>query len=366
MASVTLRTKSIEKKGYSIFLDIYNEGQRYKEYLKLHVSKDYTKPENKNILRADKENWDLAKAIQAKRLLQIKESVAGFIPKANKGDFLKYYREQAIKKNHDTYQYALAYLLEFNKTDKLSFKALDEKYLKSFIAYLKEQELSPSSIRMYLSRVSIVLNIAVKDKIIHVNPFNYLKRGNAGDIPPDSRRKIEYLTIEELRKLNETKFREDVKQFFLFGCFTGLRLSDLMKLKWTDIDKKAITYTQKKQQNTKPHYLPLSTEAINLLEKIKAGHLKKSGELNEYVFAHVPGKRMINKYLKSWAEEAKVNKNIHIHVSRHTFATLSLTNNISLYTVSKMLGHSNIGITQVYAEVIDEAKQKAAEMMPSL
>ena len=71
MASVTLRVKPIVKKGYSLFLDIYNEGLRYKEYLKLYVSKDYTKPENKNILKQDKDNWELAKATQAKRLLLV-------------------------------------------------------------------------------------------------------------------------------------------------------------------------------------------------------------------------------------------------------------------------------------------------------
>ena len=95
MASVTLRTKSINKKGYSLFLDIYNEGHRYKEYLKLYVSKDYLKPENKNILRQDKESWELAKAIQAKRIIQLKESIAGFIPKSSKQDFIQYYQEQA-------------------------------------------------------------------------------------------------------------------------------------------------------------------------------------------------------------------------------------------------------------------------------
>lgn len=366
MASVTLRTKAINKKGYSLFLDIYNEGQRYKEYLKLYVSKDYNKPENKNILRVDKENWDLAKAIQAKRILQIKESVAGFIPTSSKQDFIKYYREHAKQKGHDTYGYALTYFLEYNGSEKLSMKVFDERYLKGFIVFLKTTELSSSSIRLYLSRISIVLNQAVKEKIIQTNPFNYLKRGNGGDIPSNAKRKIEYLTIEDLRKLNDKPFKESVRHFFLFSCFTGLRLSDMMKMKWTDIHKNTLTYTQKKQGNTKTHYLPLSTQALNLLIEIKDYQVTEYGEAGELVFAHVPEKRMMNKYLKDWAKKAELGKNIHIHVGRHTFATLALTNGVSLYTVSKMLGHANIGITQVYAEVIDEVKQKAAELIPVL
>ena len=366
MASVTLRAKEINKKGYSLFLDIYNEGQRYKEYLKLYVSKDYTKAENKNILGKDRESWELANAIKAKRLLQVKESVAGFIPKSSKQDFIAYYRQQAEQKGHGSYENALVYLLDYNKTERLPFKVLDEKYLKGFIAFMKTQELSISSIRMYLSRVSIILNQAVKDKIIPTNPFSYLKKGNGGDIPPNVKRKIEYLTIEELRKLNKTPFKESVKHFFLFGCFTGLRLSDMIKMKWTDIDKNTLTYTQTKQGNTKTHYLPLSSQSLELLGSIKKYQIREFGATLPLVFGHVPGKRVINNNLKTWARKAKLSKNIHIHVGRHTFATLALTNGVSLYTVSKMLGHSNIGITQVYAEVIDEMKQKAAEMIPSL
>jgi integrase len=357
MASVTLRAKEINKKGFSLFLDIYNEGRRHKEYLKLYVSKDYTRPENKNVLRKDKESWDLASAIQAKRLLQMKETLAGFIPKANKQDFLQYYRDQAEKKNHGSYSDALKYLLEFNSLDKLSFKTLDENYLKDFIAFLKEQPLSHSTMRMYLSRISIILNLAVKDKIIHANPFDYLKRGRDGDIPSARPQKITYLTIEELRKLNEIAYREDVKQFFFFSCFSGLRVSDLLKMKWSDIDKKILTYSQKKQRNSITHYLPLSAQALRILDDIKVFQTAKLGEMNEFVFA---------RHLKKWEAEAKLNKRLHIHVGRHTYATLALSNNVSLYTVSKMLGHSNISVTQVYAEVIDKVKQEAAEMLPSL
>jgi site-specific recombinase XerD len=366
MASVTLRTKSIDKKGYSLFLDVYNEGHRYKEYLKLYVSKDYLKPENKNILRQDKESWELAKAIQAKRLIQIKESIAGFIPKSTKQDFIKYYREQAAIRGQETYKYVLTYLIEYNNSEKLSFKALDEKYLKDFITYLKTQELGVSSIRMYLSRLSAVLNQAVKDKLISTNPFHHLKRGQGGDIPAETQSKIEYLTIQELRKLNDTAFNDSVRHFFIFTCFTGLRLSDLMRIKWTDIQKGTLTYTQTKQGNVKTHYLPLSRQALRLLPAIGKKQIEVLKEKNELVFAHVPPKRKMNSELKVWAKKAKIDKNIHIHVGRHTFATLALTSGVSLYTVSKLLGHSKIGTTEIYAEVINSVKKQVAGMMPSL
>jgi len=243
---------------------------------------------------------------------------------------------------------------------------LDEKYLKDFITFLKTQELSISSIRMYLSRISAILNQAVKNKVIQTNPFHYLKRGQGGDIPAETQSKIEYLTLEELRKLNDTPFEDGVRHFFLFSCFTGLRLSDLIKMKWTDIKKGTLTYTQTKQGNVKTHYLPLSAQALSLLPVISKNQVLVIKEKQELVFLHVPEKRKMNTQLKAWAKKAKLDKNIHVHVGRHTFATLALTSGVGLYTVSKMLGHSKIGTTQIYAEVIDEVKQQAADMIPSL
>jgi hypothetical protein len=99
--------KTSPEKGVSLFPDIYNDGQRYKEYLKLFVSKDYTKPENKNMLKNDKYSWELKKAIQAKRFLHLKEHAAGFTPKPSKQDFIEYYRIQAVAKAHATYDCAL-------------------------------------------------------------------------------------------------------------------------------------------------------------------------------------------------------------------------------------------------------------------
>ena len=74
----------------------------------------------------------------------------------------------------------------------------------------------------------------------------------------------------------------------------------------------------------------------------------------------------INEQLKEWAKAAGINKNVCFHMSRHTFATMALTLGADLYTVSKLLGHQNITITQVYAEIIDEKKDKAVDLTNGL
>ena len=367
MASVTLRAKAIDTKGFSLYLDIYNEGNRYKEYLKLYVSKDYTRPENKNILKQDKDSWELADAIRSKRLLIVKESAAGFIPKQNKQDFIAYYKKQAAIKSHSTYHNALQHLVAFNNKATLPFKQLDEDFLKDFIEYLQQQQLNSTSVRLYLSRMNIILNLAVADKIIVANPFNFLKRGKGGDIPAKKQKKIEYLTLDELRRFQAVDIkRSDIKDFFLFSCFTGLRESDLLKLKWNDILDGTLTYSQKKQRDSITYYMPLSKQSILQLESIKAFQSGTRYKHSDYVFTHLGSKRNVLVCLKKIAAKASIDKNVHIHVGRHTFATMSLTHGVSLYTVSKLLGHSSIGVTQVYAEIIDEIKQKASELMPML
>ncbi len=279
----------------------------------------------------------------------VKESSAGFNPKQNKQDFIAYYRI----KSHSTFHDALQHLLKFNK--------------KEFIDYLQNQKLSTTSVRLYLSKKNIILNLAVVDEIIAANPFNYLKRGKGGDIPSKKQKKIEYLTLEELRRFQAVSLkRSDIKDLFLFSCFTDLRESDLLKLKWNDIKDGTLTYSQKKQKDSITYYFPLSKQALALLETIKLFQEGTRYRGNEFVFAHVGSKRNIGVCIKKIAGLANIDKNVHIHVGRHTFATMALTHGISLYTVSKLLGHSSIAVTQIYAEIIDEIKQKASELMPML
>ena len=112
--------------------------------------------------------------------------------------------------------------------------------------------------------------------------------------------------------------------------------------------------------------MPLSKQAILQLESIKAFQSRTRYRDSEYVFAHLGSKRNVLVCLKKIAAKAGIDKNVHIHVGRHTFATMSLTHGVSLYTVSKLLGHSSIAVTQVYAEIVDEIKQKASELLPML
>ncbi len=94
--------------------------------------------------------------------------------------------------------------------------------------------------------------------------------------------------------------------------------------------------------------------------------MKKKHEEREKIFDLNSQNHRIGHYLREWAKKAKINKYLTYHVSRHTFATMSLTYGVDLYTVSKLMGHKSIKMTEVYARIINEKLDEAANKMPKL
>jgi integrase len=159
-----------------------------------------------------------------------------------------------------------------------------------------------------------------------------------------------------LQQLADTPCGNDtVKQVALFSALTGLRYSDIQKLTWGEItgddsDTPRIEFRQKK--TTGVMYHPISPQALTL-----CGERKEDGAP---VFPAITSGQHINRVISTWVKKAKITKNITFHCFRHTFATLQLAQGTDIYTVSKMLGHTDVKTTQIYAKVVDEKKQKAA------
>jgi len=99
-------------------------------------------------------------------------------------------------------------------------------------------------------------------------------------------------------------------------------------------------------------YLPISAEALAL-----CGEQKNE---NDIIFEGVSSSQFCNTIISDWVKKAGITKDITFHCFRHTFATLQLTHGTDIYTVSKMLGHADVKTTQIYAQIVDEKKEKAA------
>lgn len=240
----------------------------------------------------------------------------------------------------------------------IPFSKIDLKFCENFKTFLlnaplggnKKGTLSQNSAATYFSIFKAALKQAFVDNYFMIDIAAKLK----GISEVETRR--EYLTIKELNTLVETPCDYEVlKRAALFSALTGLRLSDIQNLKWEEIKVEngtpRIHFTQQKTKGVE--YMPISEQALQL-----CGAEKSPTTL---VFSGLPDSAWISRPLKKWIESAGITKNITFHCFRHTFATLQLSSGTDIYTVSKMLGHTNVKTTQVYAKVIDEKKNKAAE-----
>ena len=204
---------------------------------------------------------------------------------------------------------------------------------------------------------SACLDRAVKEKLIDANPCREIDRS---DIPrtPQWESGIKYLEKDELAKLIETPCNnQDVKNAFLFCCFTGLRFSDVERITWSNFQVNAdgvttLSFTMKKVK--RPLTIPVPEFVRQFLPERKEGHEGPIFTLHDNTYA--------NRKLKEWAKDAGIRlKNLTFHVARHTAATFSMNvAGVPLEVVSKLLGHTRVSTTEIYAKVIDQRKVEAS------
>lgn len=346
--SVKLRKRKRSGDKYSLFLDIYSNGKRKFEYLNLFLEG------NKSL---DRVTLELAESQRAKRQIELQYESLDFIsPSRKKDNFVEYFQKLVKERPEDRSSWActLKKITDFTGGT-IRFIDIDDKWLEGFKQYLiKDPKLKQITAYHYYSNLKYSLNRAVKEKIISTNPCNMVNNIKK----PDTKR--EYLTLDEIVLLMNTELgNKEVKDAFLFSCFSGLRYSDIRNLKWENIRANTIEYTQKKTKSVE--YLPLSKTALNILNLRKSDKIKSE----ELIFT-LPAKPVIWQHIQNWVKDAKIAKHVSFHTARHTFATLSLTQGIDLYTVSKLLGHKDISTTQVYAKIIDQKKQEAIDKLPEL
>ena len=173
--------------------------------------------------------------------------------------------------------------------------------------------------------------------------------------------KREYLTHSELQALSETTCKYPIlKKAFIFSCLTGLRWSDINKLKWSEVRYEEefyrIIFRQKKTEGLE--YLYISLQARELLGE--------EGHTNDKVFKGLKYGAHFNAEILKWCMRTGISKHITFHSARHTNAVLLLENGADIYTVSKRLGHKEIRTTQIYAKIIDVKMKEAANSIPDL
>ena len=249
-------------------------------------------------------------------------------------------------------------LIKLFAGDILPFSKIDNRFAEDFRIYLmtapcggnKTGTIARNTAATYFSIFKAALKQAFVDGYLTVDLSAKIK----GIQEQETRR--EFLTVEELNTLAATPCEHDqMKRAALFSALTGLRHCDIQKMLWKELqidgNQARLNFTQQKTKGVE--YMPISPQALKL-----CGEPRKP---NQLVFEDLPDPSWISRPLKKWLETAGITKKITFHCFRHTFATLQLTSGTDIYTVSKMLGHTNVKTTQIYAKVVDEKKEKASK-----
>lgn len=371
---VRIREKVLAGGNISLYLDIYYQGNRKKEGLKL-----YLVPEVSAAARIQNANTrKLAEQIKAQRILDIQKDGLVDWEKVKTSRitldnwFDRYIAEDAElsassqRSKRNVKARVIEYLNHIGKPN-LSVKEVDKEFCKGFIAFLKTctcktkdgvKTLSQTTQRLFINRFGSAMAMAVREGIIDSNPFVLLDKK---DKPQKRNAEKEFLTIEEIQKAMDTPCRyEIVKKAFLFCCFTGLRYSDMKCLKWSEIRTApdgVSQYIDHIQVKTKDRVtIPVSEETRRWMPERIEGidtifhELKITQETARVV-------------LTEWMKDAGIAKHITFHCSRHTAATLLLTLGASIYVVSKILGHKSVKMTEVYAKIVDKSKIETVNLV---
>ncbi len=261
------------------------------------------------------------------------------------------YAKHTIDQYNTTYNRLEQFLLEKYKCTDIELNRLDILFIRKFDIFLKTKyKIDHNTIIKYLKQLKKVVHFAMSLGYIERDPFfqyqTAFKEVNRG-----------YLTTDELQRIETHKFRikrlDQVRDVFVFVCYTGLSYSDLDKLTKESISngidgKNWIIYEREKTGVRAS--IPLLPPAQAIIDKYKDDPECQANNL----LLPVKSNQKLNSYLSEIAELCEINKHVTMHLGRHTFATtVTLTNGVPIETVSKMLGHTSLKTTQIYSKVVD-------------
>ena len=238
---------------------------------------------------------------------------------------------------------------QYKKQDIL-LKDLKLEFIVNFDLYLKTVfKNSHNTVVKHCKNLKAIINMGIQYQWLESSPFirhkTPYKEGNKA-----------ILSTQELQVITEKEIPIDrlstVRDLFLFQCYTGLAFSDMQELKKTHIQigiDGNFWIMKPRQKNQQRSSIPILTPAISILDKYDW----KTKDSEAFLLPRISNQKM-NGYLNELMVICGITKKVSSHVGRRTFATtVTLTNGVPIETVSRMLGHTNLVTTQIYAKVVD-------------
>jgi integrase len=352
---VKLRVKELANYQGSYYLDWWQNGKRHYEYLKLYI--DLTPNASRAVKAKNKEVEEIAMNVRNQRENELMTNPYGINTDKKKTTICDYIA--SFKNGQAIGQHTIRHIKLCFGGDFLIAKITKE-MIYDFYEYLCKN-VSPKTTNMYLRKMHACLKQGAMEHLLDGSALNNFPRA------PQTKKPVTYLTPEELTKLKATTIRgKESTRAFLFACFTGLRFSDVKKLTWKEVtEDNYLLFSQQKTQidnygNAYAYtHLPLNEQALEVLGE--------RGGQNELIFKKLPNAMNVNRSLKTWAKKAGIDKNIHFHISRHTFGVIMLQSGVDIYTVSKLLGHDSVTTTsKYYANLTQERAVEAVAKFPKI
>lgn len=341
--------KSEEARELNHYISTYRMKVFEARLLLIEQNKPVTAPAIKNLLTGIEE--------KAKQILAVfqqhNEQMAALVGKEFSPGTMERYKTSL--------EHTRSFIQWKYKLDDMSILKLDFEFVSDYEFWLKSvRNCNHNTSIKYIANFRKIVNRCIRNGWLKKDPFIGFKM---------TKREVERvaLTETELQAILDKKFRterlEQVRDIFVFCCFTGLAYADIQKLKRSEIgigiDGEQWIFTSRQKTETVSH-IPLLPTAQLLIEKYKDHPAcEQLGKL-----LPVLSNQKMNTYLKEMADVCGINKNISFHLARHTFATtVTLSNGVPIETVSKMLGHRNLKTTQLYAKILD---RKVSDDMKTL
>jgi len=268
----------------------------------------------------------------------------------------KEYAPATFRKFETTLQYLKDYIkLKYSVSD-LPLEKIDTDFVRGFDVFLKTvQNCQQNSAMKHIKNLKKVIRICAGNGWIKTDPFvNYKIRIQKVE--------KEFLTEPELQKIGDKLFSverlQQVADTFLFACYTGFAYSDLKALTQENLSESEngqLWICTNRLKTGMASHVPLLPPARIILDKYRNNPYCQG----KNVLFPVLSNQKLNAYLKEVGDLCGINKNLTTHMARHTFATtVTLNNGIPIESVSKMLGHSSVKMTEIYAKMLDDKVEK--------
>ncbi len=346
--SIKLRYKELKDNRKSLYLDIYIHKKHQYKFLKCHI---FSLPRTKEERKHNREVLAFANAKIAELNVELFNNSDIFqVQTTSQQSLLSFILElkntktsTESKSSFSSLEHHIKRSLLFNSIEDITIESINK-----FVQYLLNT-IAPNSAKTYYTLFLQFVRFLKSKKYLKNIDLNIVRKIQGVET------KRTYLSENEIVLLSKSHcVNENVKKAFLFSCLCGLRFSDINQLQTNNIDYENNHIVLRNKKTSSIQYIPL-TESMKVFLNYASN--------NEFLFT-LPDISNVERNLEKWAKVAGIKKKLTFHVARHTFATLLLTKNVDIYTISKLLNHKDLKTTQIYASIIDEKKTNALNTLP--